>query len=93
LVAQLVHLFALLLWAGAALALIGGMPELTVAIVVVILANAVFAFVQEDRQSVRRRRCAGCFRTRRGSFVRVRWWRFLRRSSCRRRSRSGRVTG
>ena len=47
--ANLVHLFALLLWAGAALALIGGLPELTVAIVVVILVNAVFAFVQEYR--------------------------------------------
>jgi len=59
LVAQLVHLFALSLWAGAALALIGGMPELTVAIVVVTPVNGVFAFVQEDRQSVRRTRCAG----------------------------------
>jgi magnesium-transporting ATPase (P-type) len=49
LVANLVHLFALLLWAGAALALIGGLPELSAAIVVVILVNAVFAFVQEYR--------------------------------------------
>ena len=48
-VANLVHLFALLLWAGAALALIGGLPELSVAIVVVILVNAIFAFVQEYR--------------------------------------------
>jgi magnesium-transporting ATPase (P-type) len=47
--AQLVHLFALLLWAGAALALLGRMPELSIAIVVVVLVNAVFAFVQEDR--------------------------------------------
>lgn len=48
-VANLVHLFALLLWLGAALALIGGLPQLSAAIVVVILVNAVFAFVQEYR--------------------------------------------
>ncbi|HET8651646.1 MAG TPA: cation-transporting P-type ATPase [Gaiellaceae bacterium] len=47
--AQLYHLFALLLWAGALLALVGGMPELSIAIVVVILVNAGFAFVQEYR--------------------------------------------
>ncbi|MCS7008243.1 MAG: HAD-IC family P-type ATPase, partial [Gaiellaceae bacterium] len=47
--ANLVHLFALLLWAGAALALLGGLPELAIAIVVVIVVNAVFAFVQEYR--------------------------------------------
>ncbi|MGH3127583.1 MAG: cation-transporting P-type ATPase, partial [Gaiellaceae bacterium] len=47
--ANLVHLFALLLWLGAALALLGGLPQLTAAIVVVILVNAVFAFVQERR--------------------------------------------
>ncbi|MCC6224511.1 MAG: cation-transporting P-type ATPase [Thermoleophilia bacterium] len=44
-----VQLFALLLWAGAALALIGGLPELAAAIVTVIVVNAVFAFVQEYR--------------------------------------------
>jgi magnesium-transporting ATPase (P-type) len=49
LAANLVHLFALLLWAGAVLALIGGLPQLSVAIVVVILINAVFSFVQEYR--------------------------------------------
>jgi magnesium-transporting ATPase (P-type) len=47
--ANLVHLFALLLWLGAVLALLGGLPQLTAAIVVVILVNAVFAFVQESR--------------------------------------------
>jgi magnesium-transporting ATPase (P-type) len=47
--ANLVHLFALLLWLGAALALVGGLPALSVAIVVVILVNAVFAFAQEYR--------------------------------------------
>ncbi len=47
--ANLVHLFALLLWLGAALALVGGLPQLSAAIVVVILVNAVFAFAQEYR--------------------------------------------
>jgi P-type E1-E2 ATPase len=46
---NLVHLFALLLWAGAALAAIGGMPQLAIAIVVVSLVNAVFSFAQEHR--------------------------------------------
>ncbi len=44
-----VHLFALLLWAGAALAAVGGMPQLAVAIVVVIAVNALFSFAQEYR--------------------------------------------
>ncbi|HET9323049.1 MAG TPA: cation-transporting P-type ATPase [Gaiellaceae bacterium] len=47
--AQLYHLFALLLWGGAVLAWVGGMPQLSAAIVVVILVNAGFAFVQEYR--------------------------------------------
>jgi magnesium-transporting ATPase (P-type) len=49
LAANFVHLFALLLWIGAALAWIGGEPELSAAIVGVIVLNAVFAFVQEYR--------------------------------------------
>ena len=47
--AQLVHLFALLLWAGAVLAWLAGMPQLSAAIVVVVLVNALFAFAQEYR--------------------------------------------
>src|SRR3990172_9869505 len=47
--ANLVHLFALLLWAGAVLAWVGGMPELSAAIVAVVLVTAVFALVQEYR--------------------------------------------
>ncbi|HYI18188.1 MAG TPA: cation-transporting P-type ATPase [Solirubrobacteraceae bacterium] len=43
------HLFAVLLWAGAALAVVGGMPELSAAIVAVIIVNAVFSFAQEYR--------------------------------------------
>ncbi|PWU47173.1 haloacid dehalogenase, partial [Micromonospora globispora] len=46
---QLTHFFALLLWAAAVLAVIAGMPELGVAIAVVVLVNGVFAFVQEYR--------------------------------------------
>ena len=47
--ANLVHLFALLLWGGAVLAFVAGMPELSIAIVVVVLVNAFFAFAQEYR--------------------------------------------
>ena len=43
------HLFALLLWAGAALALVGGQAPLAIAIVVVIVVNAIFSFAQEHR--------------------------------------------
>jgi calcium-translocating P-type ATPase len=46
---QWTHFFALLLWVAAALALVAGMPQLGVAIVVVILINGTFAFVQEYR--------------------------------------------
>jgi magnesium-transporting ATPase (P-type) len=48
-VRNLVHLFALLLWAGAGLALLAGTPALSVAIVAVILVNAAFSFAQEYR--------------------------------------------
>jgi P-type Ca2+ transporter type 2C len=43
------HLFALLLWAGAGLALLGGQPALSIAIGAVIVVNAVFSFAQEYR--------------------------------------------
>ncbi|MGI9116168.1 MAG: HAD-IC family P-type ATPase, partial [Gaiellales bacterium] len=46
---QLVNFFAVMLWVAAALATVAGMAELGVAIVVVILINAAFAFVQEQR--------------------------------------------
>jgi len=51
LLGQMTHFFALLLWAAAALAAIGGLPQLAVAIVVVIVVNGLFAFVQERRAS------------------------------------------
>nr|WP_246458204.1 cation-transporting P-type ATPase [Saccharopolyspora gloriosae] len=46
---QLVHPLALLLWAAAALAWVSGTAEIAVAIVVVVLLNAVLAFWQEER--------------------------------------------
>ncbi|MFN7928270.1 MAG: cation-transporting P-type ATPase [Blastocatellia bacterium] len=46
-VANFVHLFALLLWAGAVLAWIAQMPELAWAIIAVILINGCFSFWQE----------------------------------------------
>lgn len=46
---EMVHFFALLLWAAAGLALLAGMPQLALAIVVVVVLNGAFAFVQEYR--------------------------------------------
>ncbi|GAA0808225.1 cation-translocating P-type ATPase [Spirilliplanes yamanashiensis] len=46
---QLTHFFALLLWVAAALAVVAGMPQLGVAIAVVVVVNGVFAFAQEFR--------------------------------------------
>lgn len=46
---QMTHFFALLLWIAAGLAYLGGLPQLAVAIVIVVLVNGVFAFVQEYR--------------------------------------------
>lgn len=45
--ANFVHLFALLLWAGSALALVAGMPQLAWAIAAVVVINGVFSYVQE----------------------------------------------
>lgn len=49
LVAELTHFFAIMLWIAAALAAIAGMPQLAIAIIVVILVNGIFAYVQEQR--------------------------------------------
>jgi magnesium-transporting ATPase (P-type) len=46
---QLTHFFALMLWVAAALAFMGRMPQLGVAIVVVVIVNGVFSFIQEER--------------------------------------------
>lgn len=45
--ANFYHLFAILLWVGAALAFVGGLPELGYAIIAVIVINALFSFWQE----------------------------------------------
>lgn len=47
LASNFVHLFALLLWVGAFLAWLAGMPQLCWAIVVVILINGTFSYWQE----------------------------------------------
>ncbi|MET0932750.1 MAG: cation-transporting P-type ATPase [Mycetocola sp.] len=49
LVRQFTHLLAILLWAAAGLALLSGTAPLAIAIVVVIVLNALFAFWQEYR--------------------------------------------
>ena len=49
LIGQLVHFFALMLWVASVLAFIAGLPQLGIAIIVVIIVNGVFAFVQERR--------------------------------------------
>jgi len=48
-VRQLVHFFALMLWVAGALALAAGLPQLGIAIFLVVILNAVFSFVQENR--------------------------------------------
>ena len=49
LLAQVVHFFAVMLWIAGGLAILAGMPQLGLAIFVVILLNALFAFIQEYR--------------------------------------------
>jgi len=46
---QATHFFALMLWVASGLAWLAGMPPLAAAIVVVVIVNAGFAFVQEYR--------------------------------------------
>jgi magnesium-transporting ATPase (P-type) len=46
---QMVHFFALMLWAAAALAFVGELPQLGIAIIVVIVVNGGFSFAQEYR--------------------------------------------
>jgi magnesium-transporting ATPase (P-type) len=46
---QMFYFFAVMLWAAAGLAVIGGMPQLAVAIVAVIILNGLFSFAQEYR--------------------------------------------
>ena len=46
---QLFHFFAIMLWGAAGLAFLAGMPQLAVAIVVIVVLNGLFAFAQEHR--------------------------------------------
>jgi len=46
---QFIQFFAVMLWIAAGLALIAGLPQLSVAIVIVVVLNGVFAFAQEHR--------------------------------------------
>ncbi|MFA9428869.1 cation-translocating P-type ATPase [Egicoccus sp. AB-alg2] len=46
---QMVSFFAVLLWVAAGLAVVAGTPQLGIAIAVVVVVNAGFAFVQEHR--------------------------------------------
>jgi magnesium-transporting ATPase (P-type) len=46
---QLIHFFAIMLWVAGGLALLARLPQLGVAIFIVILLNALFAFIQESR--------------------------------------------
>lgn len=47
--AQFTHFFALMLWGAAALAFLAGMGQLGAAVVVVVIINGIFAYVQEAR--------------------------------------------
>ncbi len=49
LAAQMFHFFALMLWVAGVLAFVADLPQLGVAIFVVVIVNGVFAFVQETR--------------------------------------------
>ena len=49
LLSQLVHFFAVMLWIAGGLAILARMPQLGLAIFVVILLNGLFAFIQEYR--------------------------------------------
>lgn len=46
---QLVHFFAVMLWVAGGLAVLAGMPQLGMAMFVIIVLNGVFAFLQEYR--------------------------------------------
>ncbi|MDQ0768919.1 calcium-translocating P-type ATPase [Pseudarthrobacter defluvii] len=46
---ELTHFFALMLWCAAGLAFIADMPQLAVAIIVVVLVNGIFAHIQQER--------------------------------------------
>ncbi len=47
--AEMLHFFAVLLWAAGGLAFVAGLPQLGIAVFAVIVLNGVFAFAQEER--------------------------------------------
>ncbi|BBZ06518.1 hypothetical protein MDOR_06870 [Mycolicibacterium doricum] len=49
LAAQLVHFFALVFGSASGLAFVAGLPQLGVAILIVVVPNGLFAFAQEER--------------------------------------------
>lgn len=49
LLSQFIHFFAIMLWVGGLLAILAGMPQLGIAIFIVIILNGLFAFAQEYR--------------------------------------------
>ncbi len=49
LLGELIHFFAIMLWVAAVLAFVAGLPELSIAIVAVIVLNAIFAAAQQAR--------------------------------------------
>lgn len=49
LAAEMVHFFALLFWVAGGLAFVAGLPQLGIAIFIVVVLNAGFAFAQEER--------------------------------------------
>jgi len=46
-VQNFIHFFALMLWAGAGMAWLAGLPELSLAIIIVIVVNGIFSYWQE----------------------------------------------
>ncbi|VXB45535.1 ATPase, P-type (Transporting), HAD superfamily, subfamily IC [Arthrobacter sp. 9V] len=49
LLGELTHFFALMLWVAAGLAYVAGMPQLGIAIIIVVIVNGVFAHIQQER--------------------------------------------
>ncbi len=80
---QFTHPLALLLWGAAVLAVVGGIVALAIAIVVVIILNAVFAFAQELQAERATEACSATCRHAPGCGGTPRGWRFPRLSSFR----------
>ena len=49
LLSQFIHFFAIMLWVAGGLAILAGMPQLGLAVFIVIVLNGLFAFIQEYR--------------------------------------------